>query len=49
MRGMRVTQLSNLGVKSKIEAVSCKLRKNLYANIYCGQKITEVERIGFSE
>ncbi len=49
IEGMRVTQLSNLGVKSKIEAVSCKLRKNLYANIYCGQKITEVERIGFSE
>ena len=39
----------DLGVKSKIEAVSCKLRKNLYANIYRGQTITEIEAIGFSE
>ena len=49
IEGMEVTQLSSLGIKSKIETVSCKLRENLYTNIYRGQKMTEIEAIGFCE
>ena len=49
IEGMEVTQLSSLGVKSKIEDVSCKLRENLYAHIYRGEKMTEIEAIGFCE
>ena len=49
IEGMEVTQLSSLGIKSKIETVSCKVRENLYANIYRGQKMTEIEATGFCE
>ena len=49
IEGMGVTQLSSLGIESKIETVSCKLRKNLYANIYRGKRADEIEVRGFSE